>query len=73
MFCIQALDHEEGTGARWFDLKGILSGFSTRQEAREWLSRAKEAWGDSDCLYSYRIVEVGSPEYYSQPTDALEY
>jgi hypothetical protein len=24
-------------------------------------------------MYSYRIVEVGSDEYYSQPTDKLEY
>ena len=66
MFCIQALDHEEGTGARWFELKGTQR--PTRKECRM-VRRSL----NSDCLYSYRIVKVDSPEYYAQPTDALEY
>ena len=70
MFCIQALDHDEGTGARWFELKA--SRHETREAAREHLKRIR-ATDDDDCMYSYRVTEVDSAAYYSQPTDALEY
>jgi hypothetical protein len=70
MFIIQYLDHEEGSCARWFDLLG--SQFQTREQAREHLKRIRASEAE-DSMYSYRIVEVGSDEYYSQPTDKLEY
>lgn len=70
MFTIQALDHEEGSRARWFELKSCRR--ETREETRELLKDIKSK-ADEWCLYSYRIVEVDSDLYYSQPTDALEY
>jgi len=70
MFAIQCLDHEEGTGARWFDLKN--ASFDTREDARDHL-RTIRLLQDETCLYSYRITEVGSEAYYAQPTDVLEY
>lgn len=72
MFAIQYLDHDEGSAAMWHDLK--VPHKPTRDEARAQLKsiRAKDA-EDEYLLYSYRITEVGSPEYYSQPTDKLEY
>jgi hypothetical protein len=69
-FVIQCLDHEEGCGARWFDLPG--SRHETREQAREHLKRIR-ATDEEDNMYSYRIVEVNSAAYYAQPTDALEY
>ena len=72
MFAIQYLDHDEGSCARWNEFRPPCH-FETREQARAYLKaiRAKEMgeW----CLYSYRIAEVGSELYYSQPTDALEY
>lgn len=70
MFAIQYLDYDEGTAARWNDVLGARH--ETREQARTHLKtiRAKD---DEWCLYIYRITEVGTPEYYSQPTDAAEY
>lgn len=70
MFCIQAFDYEEGSAARWFDLQDTNR--ETRDEVRTLLKDRRRSDPD-DCMYSYRIVEVGSGEYYSQPTDKLEY
>ena len=69
-FIVQFLDHEEGSAARWHDIKG--SRHETREDARTFLRRCRED-DDEWCLYSYRVVEEGSPLYYSQPTDKLEY
>lgn len=71
MFTIQVLDHEEGTGALWVDLKDH-DRYESREAARGGL-RAFRASEDDGCLCSYRIVEAGSELYYSQPTDAQEY
>jgi len=73
MFCIQFLDHEEGSGARWHDLGDTH--LDTREQCRSLLRRIREAEANSndEYLLSYRIVEVGSDAYYSQPTDKLEY
>ena len=70
MFCVQFLDHDEGSGARWHEVAN--SRFETREQAREHLKRLR-ATDDEWCLYSYRVTEVGSAHYYSQPTDSLEY
>jgi hypothetical protein len=70
MFTIQALDYDEGSAARWFELKN--SRHNTKESAREHLKRIR-ATEDEDSMYNYRIVKVNSPEYYSQPTDKLEY
>lgn len=70
MFAIQYYDYEEGNGARWNELAN--SRHSTKELAREHLKRIR-ATDSEDCMYSYRITEVGSEEYYSQPTDKLEY
>ena len=70
MFAIQFLDHEEGSCAMWADLK--IAPFDTREAAKKALSKIRSD-DDEWCLYSYRITEVGSELYYSQPTDALEY
>jgi hypothetical protein len=70
MFTIQYLDHEEGSCALWREVKN--SRYDTREQARERLKYLR-ATDDEWCLYSYRIVEVGSDLYYSQPTDKLEY
>lgn len=69
-FVIQALDHDEGTGARWFDLKNAR--FDTKEEARSFLHKLR-ATDDEESMYSYRVVEEDSSAYYSQPTDVLEY
>lgn len=70
MFTIQCLDHEEGSGARWFELPHARH--ETREAAREHLRRIR-ATDSEECLYSYRVVEVGSTLFYSQPTDCLEW
>lgn len=70
MYTIQFLDHEEGSAARWNEVNN--SRFETREETRERLKKLR-AQDDEWCLYSYRIVEVGSDLYYSQPTDKAEY
>lgn len=70
MFAIQYLDHAEGSAARWNDVS--LGPFETRDEARETLKHIR-ATEPEDSMYSYRITEVGSELYYSQPTDKLEY
>lgn len=70
MFCIQFLDHEEGSCARWNELSNTRH--ETQEAAREHLKRIR-ATDDEECLYSYRITEVGSDLYYSQPTDKGEY
>lgn len=70
MFTIQYLDHDEGSGARWNELSNTRH--ESRESAREHLKKIR-AKDDEWCLYSYRIVEIGSPAYYSQPTDCLEY
>jgi hypothetical protein len=48
--------------------------FETREQARMALRtiRAKDS-EDEYLSYAYRITEVGSDQYYSQPTDSLEY
>ncbi len=72
MFTIQCLDHDEGSGARWFELSNARH--ETREQAREHLKRIR-ATDDEWCLcsYSYRITEVDSSAYYHQPTDDYEY
>lgn len=70
MFAIQYLDHEEGSAARWRNV--CLNRFAVREDARDKVRKMRAA-DDEYCLYSYRIAEVGSPLYNSQPTDALEY
>lgn len=73
MFAIQYLDHDEGTAARWNDLN--VPHQETHELARHLLRtiRKKHDDGFIENMYSYRITEVGSDEYYSQPTDKLEY
>jgi len=72
MFCIQFLDHEEGTVARWNELPRTRR--ETREEVRRILRNIHATDPDQEFdLYSYRIVEVDSDAYYSQPTDKLEY
>jgi hypothetical protein len=70
MFCIQYLDHDEGSCARWNELSNTRH--TERQAAREHLRRIR-ATDAEDSMYSYRITEVDSREYFSQPTDCLEY
>lgn len=70
MLVIQCRDLSEGNGALWFDLAN--SQHSTKNAAREHLRRIR-ATDDEESLCMYRIVEVGSDAYYSQPTDKLEY
>ena len=70
MYCVQCLDHEEGSAARWFELRN--SRFESRDDARAFARKCRET-DDEYCLYSYRVTEVGSPHYYSQPTDSGEY
>lgn len=69
MFTIQAIDHEEGSGARWFELRN--GRHESRDQAREHLKRIR-ATDDEWCMYSYRIAEVDSPLFYSQPDDSFE-
>jgi len=71
-FCIQSRDLEEGSFARWRDLR---TGFPSRQAAHLSLIRIREeeAQGYVESLCEFRITEVGSDAYYAQPTDALEY
>ncbi len=71
MFAIQYLDHDEGSCARWNDVVG--GKHETREAAREHLKRYRAQDADTEVLYSYRITEVGSSLYYSQPTDAAEW
>lgn len=72
MFTIQCFDYDEGSCARWHDL--TMPYFETREQARMALRtiRAKDS-EDEYLSYAYRITEVGSDQYYSQPTDSLEY
>jgi hypothetical protein len=72
MFCIQFMDHEEGSMMRWREV--LNTRHETRDATREHLKQIrKQDDEDPYLLYSYRVVEVGSNQYYSQPTDALEY
>ena len=73
MFAIQCRDLDEGNGALWHNLSGIT--YPSRDEARQVISGFRTMDEDSglESLLTFRIVEVGSAEYYSQPTDALEY
>ena len=71
MFIIQCLDHEDGSGALWFDLK--CNPFVDKDEARAKIRHYREQDEIDGNLYSYRITEKGSELYYSQPTDRLEY
>lgn len=71
MFCIQAFDHEEGTAARWYEMK--VGHFNTKEKAREKLKAIRNEEHDDESMLSFRITEVGSAAYYSQPTDRLEY
>ena len=77
MFTIQFLDHEEGSGARWNEVSN--SRRDTRAQARELLKKIRANYNEHSTyygdveMYSYRIVEVDSKEFYSQPTDCLEY
>lgn len=70
MFCIQCRDLEEGSAARWFELSN--SRHETRDAARQHLRKIRETQ-DEESLCLFRITEVGSDEYYSQPTDKGEY
>ena len=70
MFIIQCLDHDEGSCAQWHDIIG--SKRETKELTREYLKNIREK--DNEwCSLSYRIVEVDSDLYYSQPSDKLEY
>ena len=70
MFIIQCLDYDEGSRALWHDILG--SKRDTKELTREYLKSIREK-DDEWCSLSYRIVEVGSDLYYSQPMDKLEY
>jgi hypothetical protein len=69
-FCIQFLDYEEGSAARWHEVIGTRH--ESRDNAREHLKRIR-ATDDEYLLYAYRITEVNSAAYFAQPTDASEY
>jgi hypothetical protein len=69
-FAIQFMDYDEGSCARWQDVS--LGPFETKEEARETLKHLR-ATEPEDSMYAFRITEVGSEQYYSQPTDKLEY
>lgn len=72
MFTIQVLDHEEGSGARWSELSNARH--ETKELTRAYLRKIRASYDEwNDDMYSYRIVEVDSTEYYSQPTDKGEY
>lgn len=70
MFCIQWRILEEGFGAQWSELSNTRH--ESRIDARRHLIAIRET-DDIENLNQYRITKVGSPEYYSQPTDKLEY
>lgn len=70
MFIVQCLDLDEGSGARWHDIKSAKH--ETREAARAHARRMRDT-DDECCLYLYRTVEIGSDAYYSQPTDSLEW
>jgi hypothetical protein len=70
MFCIQYMDYEEGSVGVWNELSNTRH--ETREAAREHLKRIR-ATEDEECLYVYRVTEVGSDLYYSQLTDKGEY
>lgn len=69
MYCIQWRTLEEGFGAQWSELRNTR--YSNKEDARSHLSRIR-ATDDIESLNQYRIVEVDSPAYFSQPTDKLE-
>lgn len=68
MFALQYMDYDEGSCKSWKDLQH----FDTMEQAREALKRERTK-DDEYCLYAYRVTEVGSAKYYSQPTDSLEW
>lgn len=70
MFCIQYRDLDEGNGALWSELSN--SRHEDKIQARMHLDRIR-ATDSEESLCQYRITEIGSDEYYSQPTDRLEY
>ena len=67
---LQRFDHEEGSAARWHEVKNCRR--ETRDEVRALLLTLRRYEGE-DSMFSYRITQVGSYEFFSQPTDALEY
>lgn len=69
-FIVQCRDLSEGNGALWYDLK--RAPFATRELARGWARKLRDA-ADPEDLLTFRVVEYGTPEYYSQPTDRLEW
>lgn len=73
MWAIQYLDHDEGSCARWNDLN--VPHQETHELARNLLRTIRKKYDDGfmENSYSYRIAEVGSELYYSQPTDKFEY
>jgi hypothetical protein len=70
MFAIQFMDYEEGSCKSWKDVS--IGPFETKDEARATL-RHLRATEPEDSMYTFRIAEVGSELYYSQPTDSLEW
>lgn len=69
MWTIQMRDLEEGNGATWRDY-GVQ--FYDKSDTVKALRKIR-ACQEEESLLTFRIVEVGSDNYYSQPTDALEY
>lgn len=70
MFCIQMRDLSEGNGALWNELSN--SRHDNKIDARKHLINIR-ATDDIESLCTYRITEVNSDAYFSQPTDKLEY
>lgn len=70
-FAIQYLDHEEGSAARWHNVVGAI--FDHKDDARRRVAEYRANDEIDEYLYSYRVTEIGSPRYYSQPTDDLEW
>jgi hypothetical protein len=70
MWLIQRRDLSEGNGALWSDFTGPH--YEAKEDARRNV-RQLIAMSDDEDLMQYRVVEHGSAEYYSQPTDRLEY
>ena len=69
-WCIQYRDYEEGNCAMWHELAN--SRHDTQEAARTHLRRIR-ATDSEENMCAYRITIVDSDEYYSQPTDKLEY
>lgn len=68
MFIIQCRDLEEGAGALWRDVQN--SRFEFKHEAIRMALALRKQHGT---MCHYRVVEEGSDEAFSQPTDRLEY